>query len=62
MSYQSVARDDEEHSRMLAQANIWIIDMLRAAANNSPLYRLAAVEKLSISSRPRQRGLPFDTP
>lgn len=44
MSYQSVARDDEEHSRMFAQANIWIVDMLRAAANNPPLYRLAAVE------------------
>lgn len=62
MSYQSVARDDEEDSRMLAQANISIIDILRAAANDPPLYRLAAVQYLSIPSRPRQRGLSFDTP
>lgn len=44
MSYQSIARDDEEPSRMLAQVISWIIDVLRAAANNPPHYRLAAVE------------------
>lgn len=44
MSYQSVARDDEEPSRMLAQVISWIIDILHAAANNPSLYRLAVVK------------------